>query len=230
MCVSKVSTNGILYHEPVTIRSEFASKLSNLSRSSTYSETCSSNSSSGCTADLYETSKRVVLPKSIVRRGNDEIRSKYLEKLGIVPDRSLETISNERTVAPHQRRLSTCLVRRESLNVCTTSGDDLYNPRSAHEFGYLNHTKRARPSVSFRPMVEVRLIPHKNLYSQNVKNSIWNNPQELCSNAIRNSIEFAAENFDWRQAVEDEHFVTSPRSGIKVHPAHSRQYRNYFSP
>jgi hypothetical protein len=58
------------------------------------------------------------------------------------------------------------------------------------------------------------------MYPEQVKKHLWNDLEEVSKNAVRNLIEFAAENFDWKQAVEDNQFLISPSSGKKVHPAH----------
>jgi hypothetical protein len=95
--------------------------------------------------------------------------------------------------------------------------DNTFSPQTLINPVYI---KRPRHRVTFHNMVEVHLIPHKSMYSQEARKNLWNDPDDICRNALRNSVEFAAENFDWRQAVEDENFIMSPSTGSRIHPAH----------
>ena len=79
--------------------------------------------------------------------------------------------------------------------------------------------KRPR-AVSFDNEVNVRVIPSKDMYSKRVKQDLWTSEQDLEANARRNLVEFESEGRDFSNAVEDDDFVTCPRSGEKVHPCH----------
>eukprot|EP00616_Rhizochromulina_sp_CCMP1243_P009391 CAMPEP_0118989090 /NCGR_PEP_ID=MMETSP1173-20130426/47347_1 /TAXON_ID=1034831 /ORGANISM="Rhizochromulina marina cf, Strain CCMP1243" /LENGTH=414 /DNA_ID=CAMNT_0006940055 /DNA_START=29 /DNA_END=1273 /DNA_ORIENTATION=- len=72
--------------------------------------------------------------------------------------------------------------------------------------------------VSFNDMVEVRYVPLHSDYSQRIRQKYWNSAQELWDMAARNSIEFAAEGYDWTRAVEEESFTRW--GGQLIHPAH----------
>jgi len=77
-----------------------------------------------------------------------------------------------------------------------------------------------RPSVTFDDMVEVRVIPNKEMHSQRMSKVLWSNPEEIAVNAHRNYKEFQYESCDWNRAVEDENFLTCPDTGDKIHPVH----------
>jgi len=203
MCVSKASDD-ILYKKP----SIFSRVLSS-------SETCTSSTTSSSQCE----STKSVAKTDLLNRKDSEIRCKYLQKLGIFPDRSQISARGEqqklvssqishsnadlRGLIPSQRMMKD--------NTTTFSPDILMSPI---------YTKRPRQRVTFHKMVEVHLIPHKNMFSNQVRRNLWNDPEDICRNALRNSVEFAAENFDWRQAVEDENFLLSPSTGKRIHPAH----------
>jgi hypothetical protein len=51
-----------------------------------------------------------------------------------------------------------------------------------------------------------------------MKQQIWSCREGVHKNAARNSIEFAAENWDWRQVVGDEDMILTQMG--KIHPVH----------
>jgi hypothetical protein len=55
-----------------------------------------------------------------------------------------------------------------------------------------------------------------------MKQSLWGTLKEIHENARRNTIEFAAEGWDWRAATEDDAMYVTP-SGDRIHPAHVRR-------
>ena len=78
--------------------------------------------------------------------------------------------------------------------------------------------KRLR--VKLKPEVCIIPIPLRTEYSCHIKNSLWSSSSELYANALRNSIEFAAEGFDWRKVTEDDQMVVHVDSGELIHPVH----------
>lgn len=48
---------------------------------------------------------------------------------------------------------------------------------------------------------------------------MWSSATELYQNAARNSLEFAAEGWNWRTVTDDEHMIVAP-SGERIHPIH----------
>jgi hypothetical protein len=73
-------------------------------------------------------------------------------------------------------------------------------------------------AVSFASSVTVHPIPKHSAYSNRVRETIWTNPMEMQESAARNCLEFAAENWDWRQVAEDHDMVRY--HGEKIHPIH----------
>lgn len=91
--------------------------------------------------------------------------------------------------------------------------------------------KKGRRSVSFDETVHVLTIPNKDAYSDRIRKFLWTNPHEMIQNATRNSIEFAHENWNWREVADDVEFYVCPVTGEKIHPCHtsysSQQYGHY---
>lgn len=73
-------------------------------------------------------------------------------------------------------------------------------------------------SVSFHPSVKVHTIPTRTAYSDRIRGALWTHPLEMQQNAARNSLEFAAEGWDWRQVADDEDMVVC--RGERIHPIH----------
>jgi len=80
--------------------------------------------------------------------------------------------------------------------------------------------KRAR--VKLRSQVCIIPIPSRNEYSHHIKSSLWSSSSELYANALRNSIEFAAEGWNLRNATEDDQMIVHVDSGERIHPVHIR--------
>jgi len=74
--------------------------------------------------------------------------------------------------------------------------------------------------VKLRPQVCIIPIPSRNEYSHHMKNSLWNTSEEIYTNALRNSVEFAAEGWNWRNVTEDEQMLVHIDSGQLIHPVH----------
>jgi len=81
-------------------------------------------------------------------------------------------------------------------------------------------SKGNKRSVSIDKSVSVVPIPSRTEYSCQVRERIWSSSEELFANAARNSVEFASEGWNWRQAVEDEEMIVHKPSGELIHPIH----------
>lgn len=77
--------------------------------------------------------------------------------------------------------------------------------------------------LTFNENVTVCPIPKHQEYSNRIKEHLWNSPVELMQNARRNSIEFAAEGWDWRNTLEDENMYRCVTTNEKIHPVHVEQ-------
>jgi len=80
-----------------------------------------------------------------------------------------------------------------------------------------------RRKLTFNEEVEVCLIPKKEEYSKRIRGFLWNSPEDLMLNARRNSVEFAAEGWDWRNAMEDENMYRCLSTNELIHPVHIEQ-------
>ena len=80
-------------------------------------------------------------------------------------------------------------------------------------------SNRARRRIRFYNKVTVMLIPSRHLYPKSMRQNIWGTMREIQDNARRNAIEFAAEGWDWRTAVEDDAMYLTA-DGERIHPAH----------
>jgi hypothetical protein len=75
--------------------------------------------------------------------------------------------------------------------------------------------------IRFHNKVSVIRIPSREMYPESIKKNIWRTLQEISENARRNTIEFAADRWDWRRATEDEAMYVAP-NGERIHPVHVR--------
>jgi hypothetical protein len=82
-----------------------------------------------------------------------------------------------------------------------------------------NNSKRSR-GITFNDEVTVVPIPERSEYSKRIRERIWVDARELQSLVARNTVEFAAEGWDWKNALEDEEMYVCAVSGEKVHPVH----------
>lgn len=78
----------------------------------------------------------------------------------------------------------------------------------------------SRRSVSLDKSVCVIPIPSREEYTGRVRERLWSSSEELFANAARNSVEFASEGWNWRQAVEDEGMLVHKPTGELIHPIH----------
>lgn len=86
-------------------------------------------------------------------------------------------------------------------------------------------TKPKRRGISFDESVSIVPIPMRSDYSKRMRDRMFHDRKELETMAARNSIEFAAEGWDWRTVTEDDGFYTCSVTGTKVHPIHIQRYQ-----
>ncbi|KAL7492728.1 hypothetical protein ACHAWT_001746 [Skeletonema menzelii] len=83
----------------------------------------------------------------------------------------------------------------------------------------LSKKSKSKRRVSLHNNVAVMPIPSRKEYPNSVKERLWSSANDLYRNAVRNSIEFASEGWNWRNVADDEQMIQSP-SGERIHPIH----------
>jgi hypothetical protein len=83
-----------------------------------------------------------------------------------------------------------------------------------------NSNKNKRRGIVFNETVRVVPIPLRTEYSARVRDRIWSNTNEIQENAVRNTIEFASEGWDWRAVLLDEAMHLCSTTGALIHPIH----------
>lgn len=159
-------------------------------------------------------------------RSSIEVRQQYLAQLGIVAhvyNQSSKQCHTSCEASPtvlqrlHEERPFPVDWWRQIFSRSSNVVED----KESHERRYDDEKK-----VSFKEMVEVRFVPIYSDYSQRVRESYWNNSQEIWDAAARNTFEFEAEGYDWRQAFEEEDFMQW--QGQLIHPAHTQSSLDYM--
>jgi len=98
---------------------------------------------------------------------------------------------------------------------------------SVTSFGSASKKSRSKRRVSLHSDVRVISIPSRTDYPSLVKERLWSSATELYQNAARNTLEFAAEGFNWRNVADDAQMLSSS-SGEKIHPVHAMNIRGGF--
>merc|ERR1712151_775358 len=98
------------------------------------------------------------------------------------------------------------------------ASDDNNASMQNREDGLQSHKKK--DGVSFVDTVKVLPIPKRDEYSDRVARRIWSSAVEIQEMAMRNSVEFAAEGWDWRTVTEDDQMYVCGDTGELVHPVH----------
>ncbi|KAG7351971.1 hypothetical protein IV203_008019 [Nitzschia inconspicua] len=142
----------------------------------------------------------------------DAIRSRLLTTLGIQKPQAAATPSESRSdnsnINPptlfrlHGRESAF----RQSLN-------DSTEERRRH-----SRRPSRKPIVKFDCDVLVQPIASHKSFSQRIKNTLWTSTDELKDNAYRNQVEFEAEGWDYRKALEEEDMYIDAETGELVHP------------
>lgn len=84
--------------------------------------------------------------------------------------------------------------------------------------------KRERRAICFDASVKVHPIPARSDYSNRMRAVMWVSSNEIQQNAARNSLEFAAEEWDVSKVVNDEDMILY--GGELVHPIHFAQHHD----
>lgn len=170
---------------------------------------------------------------ALQRADSTAIRSRFLNRLGFQPQPGTDERQNIRPSTGADRP------KPEAIQV-NLKGDHGTEDRTLQQVGSLSSVSTASTissfsksgkTVSFGTVVTVHPIPNHTAYSERVRNSYWTSSNEMRENAARNCFEFAAEDWDWRKAAEEDEMVLY--QGERVHPIHFvQQYnlRQHFSP
>jgi len=90
-------------------------------------------------------------------------------------------------------------------------------------------TSKTKPKIAFSNTVSVLPIPMRNEYSSRIQKRLWNDRLETSQNIARNTMEFAAEGWNWRTVTEDDGMYVCSVSGALIHPVHCLRQRYYSS-
>jgi hypothetical protein len=73
---------------------------------------------------------------------------------------------------------------------------------------------------TFNEEVVVCPIPKREEYSKRIKERLWLSAEDMMLNTHRNSVEFAAEGWDWRNTPEDDEMYRCLATNELIHPIH----------
>ena len=154
---------------------------------------------------------------------SSRIRSRYLNRLGISPAsqsciHAKKVVKRDRSSSRDYQEPSFQVDLKdhtEPKRIFSFFHQSSLGSTSSSDSKSLTEGER---SVSFASSVTVHPIPKHTAYSSRIRETIWTNPVEMQESAARNCIEFAAENWDWRQVAEDQDMVYY--QGELVHPVH----------
>lgn len=171
--------------------------------------------------------------------GNNEIRSRLLNKLGIFGGPSATTAKSpaiwrrNRVVAvsegvhhvDHGARKVSCRPNLKDIvpfrvPLKYSTGDAVSLPNKVKK----KVQRKEKRCIVFNNDVSVVPIPMRNEYSSRVRHRLWSNRFEIHENAARNSLEFLAEGCNWRTVTEDEGMYVCSASGELIHPVHCQVY------
>jgi len=158
---------------------------------------------------------------SIRPASSQQVRNKYLKILGISnpnngnrlsyrsPIKRIASGKNGSSNLSYRRRAP--VIRQEALKY--NESDDEPNRQNIK-------VSRRKSCITFDDTVAVVPIPMRNEYSQRTRVRLWSGAAELRKNAVRNSVEFAAEGWDWRSVTDDDNMYICASTGALIHPIH----------
>jgi len=174
--------------------------------------------------------KSYLLPRVLPVSNITNIRSRYLQQLGIrLPALSVSQ-SIPSLIRPNYRPAPVALSEPLKKDYGEKDEDISSSPMPLSKSApitrsFLVSTPRKTRGVSFDHSVIVHQIPMRNEYSTRIRKQLWSDRTEIQRNASRNSYEFAAENWDWRQVAEDKDMIQAV-TGELIHPIHYIQHCN----
>jgi hypothetical protein len=103
------------------------------------------------------------------------------------------------------------------ISTCSTSNK---KTKLHHHHHHHHKQKRKKGRVSLNKSVAVIPIPSRFDYTFMVRERLWSSSAQLCTNAARNSVEYASEGWNWRNVLEDDKMLLHKASGELIHPIH----------
>lgn len=158
-------------------------------------------------AKTQNVSSRNPIQRTASKLPHTNVRSRYLQRLGIAsPSKKRATVhpivSKDRHVP---NRILTERLKRDNGEIDQNKNMDEFVP-----IGRV---------VRFHSCVTVRPIPSHQQYSERVRRQLWSDRSEMHRSVSRNTLEFAAEHWDWRQAAEEKDMIWC--NGQFIHPVHA---------
>ena len=101
-----------------------------------------------------------------------------------------------------------------STSTCDTHEEDMSLEDTSSTTG------AQRRQVHFDSHVTVVPIPHRSDYSQRIRCYLWNAPEDMQRDVVRNTLEFTADGWDWQAAAEENEHYYSPLTREYIHPVH----------
>ena len=170
---------------------------------------CHTRSSTDCDGALNISISRYASPS----RGCP-IRLRFLRRIGVGEEKAcLDPARQPFWPAPSSSRGRTpvsSLAMRVPLKA--TVEEELPWSSTSAELGQ-------RRRVRFAPTVVVRSIPRRDEYSDRIRQMLWTDPREMCANVARNTMEFTAEGWNWRNCIEEDRMYMCENTGKLLHPA-----------
>jgi hypothetical protein len=203
---------------PMERKPSFVSERSSSTVTSTTTTTATKTTRSGTTSQGTSHSSS--------SESSDRIRSRYLLKLGVIGAQQGGSAIVSCSSSTSASLMSSTATFATSKGKETTNGRghiDSECPYSVHEpTGRTNSSSSVNKMVRFKSQVQILAIPHHSQYSSQTKQQMWTSPEELEEMTYRNYFEFASEQWDWRQAVEEDDFCFF--AGTWTHPAHVTRF------
>jgi len=166
----------------------------------------------------------------------DEIRSRLFHNLGIPPKPAANDDASTPSIPPvsaqqqqqpwgpsyteplNDAQLSETRKTNGVVNGTDDADDDDKTP-SEHQSS-IAQPRMSKRKLHFDPVVQVHPIPSHVVYSDRVRNTVWAGADELAENVARNSLEFAFENWDAKQVLDEDSGRLLYYDGEWIHPAH----------
>lgn len=165
---------------------------------------------------------------------SQKVRSKFFNMLGIEspPQTSGKNLSSSSVSSGYTQKVSHPRTQgivnfQEALKYKDNEDSILLFQRRRQRNKQASSPNNKKKRISFNNSVNVVPIPRRDEYSTRISSRMWSNAAEINENAARNSVEFAAEGWDWRTATEDDKMYVCCITGDLIHPVHYENCTDY---